>query len=633
MTKRNLYLNNTPVEEAKKIYIEALSDLFESSRKETVPVIESLDRVSADAVYARYSSPLYNCAAMDGIMLESSYTRIASEELPLMLEEGRYEEVDTGDPIRPPFDAVIMAEDLIEKDESLEIISPAHPWQHVRPIGEDIVATELIIPTNHQIRPMDIGVLLSGGITEIDVYAKLKVGIMPTGTEMVEPSDVPQIGDIIESNSRVFEGLVKQNGALPCRVPPVKDDYETLKSEILELSKTCDLIIINAGSSAGREDFTSEILKEIGQVFVHGVAMKPGKPAILARIKDIPVIGIPGYPVSAYLVFEEFVAPLLRKLGHLESGEEETIEAISTRRIVSSLKHQEYVRVKIGNVDGKFVATPLSRGAGAAMSLVRSDGFCIIPQNSEGVDANETINVKLVRKKTELNQTIVSIGSHDMILDVLNDIFGKQGGNLHLSSSHVGSLAGLMSLKKGECHMAPTHLLSSDGSYNIANIKSMITEPVALVKGVSRTQGLIVQKGNPLNIKGLADLERATYINRQRGAGTRVLLDYKLEKLKLDKSKITGYEREATTHMAVAAAVKSNTCDCGLGVYSAARALDLDFVPVGEEEYDFAIMKKYMDMDIIKNFISTIKSDEFKKRLEQLGGYGYQNTGEVIIID
>lgn len=633
MAKRNLYLNNTPVEEAKKIYIDALSDLLERPRKEMVQVVESLDRVSSDAVYAKYSSPLYNCAAMDGIMLESSYSKIASEELPLRLEEGLYEEVDTGDPIKPPFDAVIMAEDLIEKEGSFEILAPAHPWQHVRPIGEDIVATELIIPTNHQIRPMDIGVLLSGGITEIEVYSQLRVGIMPTGTEMIEPSDIPKLGDIIESNSRVFEGLVKQNGALPFRVAPVKDDYETLKTEILKLAQTCDLIIINAGSSAGREDFTSEILREIGQVFVHGLAMKPGKPAILARIKDIPVIGIPGYPVSAYLVFEEFVTPLLRKLGHLHEGEDETIEAISTRRIVSSLKHQEYVRVKVGNVAGKFVATPLSRGAGAAMSLVRSDGFCVIPQNSEGVDANETVKVKLVRNKAELKQTIVSIGSHDMILDVLNDIFGKQGGRVHLSSSHVGSLAGLMSLKKGECHIAPTHLLSSDGSYNIANIKSMISEPVSLIKGVRRTQGLIVQKGNPLNIKGLPDLVRVTYINRQRGAGTRVLLDYQLEKLKLDKSKIIGYDREATTHMAVAAAVKSNTCDCGLGIYSAAKALDLDFVPVGEEEYDFAIMKKYMNMDIIQKFISTIKSDEFKHRLDKLGGYGYQNTGEVIIID
>lgn len=633
MAKRNLYLNNTSLEEAKKIYIEALSDLLENPRKEMILVIDSLDRVSSQAVYAKYSSPLYNCAAMDGVMVESSYTKVASEDIPLVFEEDRYEEVDTGDPIKSPFDAVIMAEDIIENDGKFEIISPAHPWQHVRPIGEDIVATELIIPTNHHIRPMDIGVLISGGITEIEVYAQLRIGIMPTGTEMIEPSETPEIGDIIESNSRVFEGLVKQNGALPIRIPSVKDDYQTLKSEILKLAEICDMIIINAGSSAGREDFTSEILREAGTVFVHGVAIKPGKPAILARIKDVPVIGIPGYPVSAYLVFEEFVTPLIRSFGRRENSEEEIIEAISTRRIVSSLKHQEYVRVKVGNVDGKFVATPLSRGAGAAMSLVRSDGFCIIPQNSEGVDANEIIKVRLVRNRAQLNHTVVSIGSHDMILDVLNDIFGKQGREMHLSSSHVGSIAGLMALKKGECHIAPTHLLNSDGIYNIANIKAMIKEPAALIKGVNRIQGLIVQKGNPMNIKSLEDLQRVRYINRQRGAGTRVLLDYQLEKLNIDKSRITGYEREATTHMAVAAAVRSNTCDCGLGVYSAAKALNLDFVPVGEEEYDFAIMQKYLEMDIIKSFISTIKGDEFKIRLQELGGYGCQRTGEVIIID
>ena len=633
MAKRNLYLTNTPIEEAKQIYTEALADFLKTKQTEDIKVTDSLERVSSSAVYAKYSSPLYNCAAMDGIMTESKYTKSASEEKPLVLSEETFEQIDTGDPVIDPFDCIIMAEDIIEKDGHLQITAPAHSWQHVRPIGEDIVATELIIPTNHQIRPMDIGVLLSGGITTIQVYKKLKVGIMPTGTEMIEAEDNPELGDIIESNSRVFEAMVTQCGAIPLRIPPVKDDYDTLKKEILALSEKCDIVIVNAGSSAGREDFTSAILREIGQVYVHGVAIKPGKPAILGKVGKVPVIGIPGYPVSAYLVFEEFVTPLLKKMSHKESGEDEIIEAISTRRIVSSLKHQEYVRVKVGKVDGKFVATPLSRGAGAAMSLVRSDGFCIIPQNSEGVEANEIVKVRLVREKSELEKTIVSIGSHDMILDIINDISAIGGYGFQLSSSHTGSLAGLMSLKKGECHLAPVHLLSDDGTYNIASIKKLIKEPSALIKGVIRIQGIMVPKGNPKNIKSIKDLTSFSFINRQRGAGTRVLLDYMLEKEGIEKEDIKGYEREATTHMAVAAAVKSGSCDCGLGVYSAAAALGLDFIPVGEEEYDFALMQKYLELDTVKQFIQMLKSKVFKDRLNELGGYRFKNTGEVLILD
>lgn len=633
MAKRNLYLTNTPIEEAKKIYEDALRGLTGESKKETIPVIESLGRISSRAVHARHSSPLYNCAAMDGIMTVSDYTRQASEEAPLVLEEGSFEQVDTGDPLRDPFDCVIMAEDIIEKDGHLEITEPAHPWQHVRPIGEDIVATELIIPSNHEIRPMDIGVLLSAGITEIEVYKKLTVGIMPTGTEMIEPDAEPRSGDIIESNSRVFEAMVTQCGASAVRVSPVKDDYDTLKKEITSLSQLCDILIINAGSSAGREDFTSAILRELGEVFVHGIAIKPGKPAILARIGNVPVIGIPGYPVSAYIVFEEFVTPLLMRMSHRENAQGDVIEALSTRRIVSSLKHQEYVRVKVGSVDGKFVATPLSRGAGAAMSLVRSDGFCIIPQNSEGVEANETVSVRLVRPKNELEKTIVSIGSHDMILDIINDISAIRGDGFQLSSSHTGSLAGLMSLKKGECHLAPVHLLSPDGTYNAASVKKMIKEPAALIKGVTRIQGIMVPKGNPKNIKGIRDLESVSFINRQRGAGTRLLLDYMLDIEGIDRDLIKGYEREATTHMAVAAAVKSGSCDCGLGVYSAASALGLDFIPVGEEEYDFAVMQRYLELDNIQKFIDMLRGQEFSRRLDELGGYGLKNTGEVILID
>lgn len=633
MTKRNLYLNNTPLEEAKKIYESKIIDILNNIRTEEISVTESLGRINAKPVYAKYSSPLYNCAAMDGIMIESDYTKSASDSCPLILDSQRYEEVDTGDPIKNPYDCVIMAEDIIEKDGVVQIIAPAHPWQHVRPIGEDIVATELIMSINHKIRAIDIGVLLSAGITKLSVYAKPKIGIIPTGTEMIEPDQTPKEGDIIESNSRVFEALVTELGGTSVRIPPVKDDYDSIKQKIVELCKECDMIIINAGSSAGREDFTVSILKELGEVFIHGVAIKPGKPAILARIGNIPVIGIPGYPVSAYIVFEEFAAPLIKRLSHIDVRDSEIIEAVATRRMVSSLKHREYIRVNAGLVDGKYVATPLSRGAGSAMSLVKSDGFCIVEQNSEGVDMNEPVKVRLVKQKEALDNTIVSIGSHDIIMDVMSNLFNKMKKETRLTSAHTGSFGGITSLRKSECHIAPIHILDQNGDYNIGEIQKLKNREYALIKGVRRIQGLIVPKGNPKNIESLMDLTRLTYINRQRGAGTRILLDYKLNSLDIDKSLIKGYEREAVTHMAVAAAIKSGSCDTGLGVFSAAKALDLDFVPIGEEEYDFAIAKDYLKLPIIEEFLEIIQSDEFKNELELLGGYSYPDLGKIIFFD
>lgn len=633
MTKRNLYLKNTPLEEAKKIYESAIEDILNKIKTEKVSVIEALGRIIAGPVYAKYSSPLYNCAAMDGIMVESEYTKLASEQSPLILEPQKYEQVDTGDPIKNPYDCVIMAEDIIEKDGIFQIIAPAHPWQHVRPIGEDIVATELIMSTNHKIRAIDIGVLLSSGITEVEVYKKPIVGIIPTGTEIIEPDEIPKEGDIIESNSRVFEALITELGGMPKRIPPVKDDYEDIKNNIIALSKTCDMIIINAGSSAGREDFTVSILKELGEVFIHGVAIKPGKPAILARIGDIPVIGIPGYPVSAYIVFEEFAAPLIRNLSHEICKEAQIINAVATRRMVSSLKHKEYIRVNVGLVDGKYIAVPLSRGAGSAMSLVKSDGFCIVEQNSEGVDINEEVSVSLIKSKDELSNTIVSIGSHDIIIDVINNLLSENQKNARLTSAHTGSFGGITSLRKSECHIAPIHILDENGQYNLSELKKLKNREYALIKGVSRIQGLIVPKGNPKSITSLEDLTSVSFINRQRGAGTRLLLDYKLKELNIDKALIKGYEREAVTHMAVAAAIKSGNCDTGMGVFSAAKALDLDFIPVGEEEYDFAIAKDYLELPMIKDFLEIIKSEQFKKVLETLGGYSYSRLGEVILVD
>ena len=635
MAKRNLYLSNTPVDEAVEKYLAALKEIVKP-QTEIIDVTDSLGRITETAVFAKYCSPLYNAAAMDGVMVNSDITKGASEVNPVVLKQGKdFVVVDTGDPIKNPCDAVIMAEDLIELENGdLKITEPAAPWQHVRPIGEDIVAGEMIIPSRHKIRPIDIGVLLAGGITKISVIKQPTVAIFPTGTEIIEPGCEPKEGDIIESNSRMFEAMAKQNGANPTRFAPIADDYDKLKNAIDEAADRFDMVIVNAGSSAGTEDFTVHILRELGEVLVHGVAIKPGKPVILAIVKGKPIIGLPGYPVSAYINFENFVIPVLNLMNGETEAKNNTVQAVISKRLVSSLKHKEYVRVKVGKVQDKLVASPLARGAGAAMSLVRADGFCVIPQSSEGVEAGEEVTVELYRDLDEIDSTVVAIGSHDLILDVIADLMPTEYPGNFLTSTHLGSMGGLMALKRGEAHIAPTHLLNEeDGVYNIAYLKKIFTQPMALIKGVNRIQGIIVNKGNPLNIKTVNDLVGVSYINRQRGAGTRVLFDYLLKKDGIETSQIKGYEREAATHMAVAAAIQGGSADAGMGVLSAAKALELDFIPVGNEEYDFAIPVEYLELPHVQKFISVLKSDLFKAKLEQLGGYSAERAGEIIFVD
>ena len=636
MGKRNLYLKTTPVQEAIDIYRSEVEKRVEL-QYETIPVTESLNRITGKAVYAKYCSPLFNAAAMDGIAVNAAKTEGASEGMPVELVFGKdYQIIDTGDPIHEPYDAVIMAEDLLETEDEnkVKIISPAVPWQHIRPVGEDIVVGEMILPGRHCIRPIDVGVLLSGGIVEIEVVKNPTVAIFPTGTEIIEPGTEPKDGDIIESNSRMFENMAKVQGAEAVRFETIPDDYERIRDAVKEAAEKFDMVIINAGSSAGTEDYTVHVLRELGEVIIHGVSIKPGKPVILAFVNNKPVIGLPGYPVSAYIGFENFVSPVLSYMGGRVEKKNKKVEAVISRRLVSSLKHKEYVRVKVGCVGDKIVAAPLARGAGAAMSLVRADGFCVIPQNSEGCEAGEKLEVELYRELEEIKNTAVVIGSHDLILDVMADMMPNHFPGMYLSSTHVGSMGGLMALKRGEAHIAPIHMLNEEtGVYNMSYIEKMFHEPVALIKGVGRVQGIMVKKGNPLHISSVEDLKKVRFVNRQRGAGTRMLLDFCLKERGIMPEEIRGYDREAATHMAVAALVAGESADAGLGIRSAALAMKLDFIEVGQEEYDFAVPEKYLELPYIRAFVQILKSEEFHKKLQELGGYTWERAGEIVTVN
>ena len=645
MYNRNLYLKTISVEEALDKYLNKLNEknIF-CDTVEEVETSNSLYRVTSQAVFAKCNSPLFTASAMDGICVNSKITKGASEENPIILKKNiDFKIVDTGDVVKSPYDAVIMAEDIIIiDDDTVKIINPVSSFENVRPIGEDIVKNEMVIPSNHLITPIDIGALIASGNLNIKCIKKISVGVIPTGDEIIDPRTNPSVGDIIDSNSYMIKSLINSLNANAYRYDIVKDNYNDIKNSILNALKENDIVIINAGSSAGTEDYTVHVLRELGEVIVHGVNIKPGKPIILAIINNKPVIGLPGYPLSAYIGFNLFVKPLINKFYHIKDDEIDKVDAIVSKRIVSSLKHREYVRVRVGKVDEKLIATPLNRGAATQMSMVRADGMLLIPQNSEGVEAGDKVKIELFKNKNYLNNTLVCIGSHDILLDVVADLLEKDNYNINFQSTHVGSTAGLMALKRFETTIAPTHLLDENtGIYNINIMKNLFKNEkdkssnvlsISLIKGFKRIQGIVVKKGNPLNIQSIKDLTKYRFVNRQKGSGTRVLLDYKLKQENIDVNSIDGYEKELQTHMAVCASVASDEADCGIAIKPTANVMDLDFIEIGVEEYDFAIRTKDLELDSVKKFLNVIKSKELFKKLDELGGYKYDNVGEIIKI-
>lgn len=628
--KRNTYIENNDDEQALQDYLQALGDL--QGTAEEISVLDAVGRITWQAIFARFCDPVYNASAMDGIAVIAEQTFSATETEPLTLKpEQDFVYVNTGNEIKAPFNAVIMIEQVLKHDDgTVSIIAPAYPWEHVRTVGESIVSGDLILPSRHKIRPIDLGALLAGGITKVQVYRKPTVGIIPTGNELIEDPDKLEPGRLMESNSRVFAALTEEYGGQPNRYGIVHDSPDLLRAAIRKAVEENDMVIVNAGSSAGSKDYTVHIIEELGEVIHHGIAIKPGKPTILGVVQGKPVIGIPGYPVSAYLVFDLFLRPLIYRMTGQSQQQEQYVEATLTKRLVSSFKNAELLRVALGYVNGRLVTTPLNRGAAAVMSMVKADGIVKVERLCEGLEVGETVQVRLLRPLNEIKNTLVITGSHDMMIDVLAD-------QMAVSSAHVGSLSGIMALRRKECHMAPIHLLDeATGVYNEAYVRQYFpNQKMVLIRGVGRIQGFMVPKGNPKQIAGIEDLKqrRVTFANRQRGAGTRILFDYTLKQQNMAAEEINGYEKEYATHMAVAISVKSGVADTGLGVYSAAKAMDLDFIPLANEQYDFLVPAEYLEDPRVQQFIGILSSSHFKQQLLDLGGYDVAHTGEIQIIE
>jgi len=629
-----------PLQEAKELFFSRFGR-DKRTDMETISIEDALGRIIVEPVFAKRSCPSFHSAAMDGIAVRAEETYGTTEKYPRTLKVGRDAVwINTGQPLPESFNAVIMVEKIHQLDKNhMEIRSSAYPWQHVRKVGEDIVATQLILAQNHRIRPFDVGALVGAGVFSIKVWEKPRVAIIPTGTELihyrdVEEKDTLKQNKIIEYNSLVLAGLVRDCNGIPIVYGIVPDVEENIREALKKaIESEAHVVIINAGSSAGSKDFTASIINEMGEVLVHGVGMMPGKPTILGIVKDKPVVGNPGYAVSSTLSFEQFVKPLLYRLQGQQPPKPHTVKVQPSRDIPSKLGIEEFLRVNIGKVGPKFVATPLPRAAGSITTLTRAEGIIRIPALSEGISQNEGIEAELLVEEEDLLNTVVIIGSHDINIDILADEIRWQGHNIRISSGNVGSLGGLIALKKGTCHLAGSHLLDAEtGQYNISYIKRYLKGVrISLFHLVLRDQGLIVAKGNPKGIKGIEDLAGSdiVFVNRQAGSGTRVLFDYNLGQLGIEPKAIKGYDHDEFTHMAVAVDVLSGAADCGMGIFAAARALDLDFVPMVREQYDLVIPSAMVEQPNIKVVLDTIRSRHFRERVVALGGYDPSKSGEL----
>ena len=668
--KRNIYLEDIALDEARRAFREALEDagLWGPLPAEKISVSQANGRVTAEAVFARISSPHYHASAMDGYAVRARDTVGATETSPLQLQlveagtpveavQRPAQAVNTGHPLPAWANAVIMIEHAPPVTteggkKGVEIRAAVPPWHHVRPMGEDMVASELVLPANHKLRPVDLGALAGSGHRFVAVYRRPRVAIIPTGSELVslEAADEAQDdnaspvapGQIIEYNSLVLAAQVENWGGIAVRWPIVPDRLPDIRAAVAEATCDFDLVLVNAGSSAGSEDYTAHIVGELGRLLVHGIAIRPGHPVILgmlqcagqegAPLRDVPVIGVPGYPVSAALTGEVFVEPLLALWQGQPPLEPATLEGTMTRKVVSHTGDDDYVRVSVGKVGDKVMVAPISRGAGVITSLVRADGILRIPRFSEGQNAGDQVTVHLYRTPREIARTIVAIGSHDLALDILAQYLAEQTAGLRLMSANVGSMGGLVALRRGEAHLAGSHLLDPQtGMYNESYVRRYLPDQeVFLVKLVGRQQGLIVPQGNPLALTDWADIVHPDlqFVNRQRGAGTRVLLDYELGRRDIDPAQIAGYEREEYTHLAVAAAVASGAANAGLGIRAAAEALDLDFVPLASEQYELVIPAQFYESGLLRPLLDLLHDKAFQQAVDALPGYDVSSMGE-----
>jgi len=590
-------LRDVDVKTALEAWLGALRQAggMQSLAPETVGLAEANGRLTAEAVVARQSSPAFDVAAMDGIAVAAIATRGA----PVTFSAAAVQPVDTGDPLPPGTDAVVRREDVVIRDGATVELEVA-PYANVRQVGEDVAAGDLLLQSGRHLRPADLAVVASAGEATIAVRRRPIVRILPSGDELVPLGADLHPGEILETNSLMLGAMVEQAGGVAVREPIVPDDPDLLTAALERAADAADLVLLVAGSAKGTDDHTIAVIERVGRAVVQGVAVKPGHPVVLGLVGSTPVVGVPGYPVSAALAFELFAAPLLDTLGGL-TPERPRVRATARAEIRSTPRSDEWVRVRVGRIGADLVAFPLRRGAGVLSSLARADGLVLVPLGASGVAEGDAVEVELLRPLATIEAALLVAGSTDPLLD-------------HLAAGHDlradpdGSANGTASLAAGRCHLA---LVVSDDM-----------PPGAIRLGAwERQLGLMVASGNPLGIDGVEAFGRPgiSIANRQEGSSSRRLLDTLLAERSVDPAAVAGYGREARSHRAAAAAVAAGVADCALGVLSACNGQPLGFVPLVTQTLALVAAAGLENDGRIAGLRLLLRSSECRGAIEALG--------------
>ena len=592
-------------------------------RTEKVPVIHAVGRVVAIPVYAKYSVPEVNIAAMDGIAVRSRDTIGAGDTTPVTLEH--YVRVNTGNIVPPEYDAVIMIEDVWEVNENFQIRRSVVPWQHVRPAGEDIRENKLVLPKGHLIRPFDIGALVTYGITTIEVFA-VRVGIIPTGSELVPPGVRPGPGQVVESNTVMAQVYLSQMGATCTRYPIVPDDPDLIRKTLRTAASENDLVLISAGSSAGTRDFTESVICSLGELVFHGVAVKPGKPVMLGKVGGVPVLGLPGYPLAAQTVLREFAAPLLESWGFAPAP----LYAITARLaqpLVSDLGFDEFVPIFVGRIGTNIIGTPHGKGAFAQMATVKANGYTHIPAPVEGYEAGTELTVMLTTDPGSVERTLIMTGSLDPALEELANLAHNEG--LFIHATNPGNTAGIFALGTNSCHGAPLVLPSYP---LLTEYRPLMLCPeagdLAFIHIATIEIGITSREG-----LGIFDLTHTRFINTRMETPSRAVLDSLLAAEGIDPAEINGYLQEVHGPPAVAVAIRNGFADAGMCTSSIASANGLKFVPLAHEDYELVVRRELLTDARIGALLSLIRSPRFRKTLESIGGYDLTLTGTIRRLD
>ncbi len=642
---RKIFRSLVGLEEARGILLEHFNP--SPIGEEEVALEDAYGAVLAEDVYSGIDVPGFSRAAVDGFALIAQDTFGADEEEPRALriigsvrageepgfeiEPGLAAEIATGAPMPGGANAVLMVEYTQTKGDELLVFKAVSPGENVTPMGNDIMAGELVLRRGQRISSKEAGVLAAIGRRRVRVFRRPKVAIISTGDELAEPGEALSFGKIYDVNSFSLSYAVLENGGSPLRLGSVGDDPRRIEGALRDALRRADVIITSGSTSAGSGDVIYSLLDRLGSpgLLVHGLKVKPGKPAAIAVVDGKPIFGLPGYPTSAMIIFTALVAPIIRSMAGLGGGAEGVRQrAKVAKRIASAKGRAEFLPVHlVRSESGEALAYPILKGSGAITSFSMADGFVRVPEDQEFLEGGEEVEVELFGRDYR-PADLVLMGSHCIGVDILLGIIRKRNPNLIAKVINVGSLGGIQAVRDGAADIAGIHLLDKETMrYNLPFLERYgLVGRAILVRGYRRQQGLIVRKGNPHGIRGFEDIihKGLKFVNRNAGSGTRLLIESWIkeisERVGIDagslKARVKGWGFEVNTHSAAASSVARGLADAGVGIRPAAEAHGLDFIPLAEEEYDFLIPASRIEKDSVKEFLSALRSDDFKRELE-----------------